>query len=55
MSAGCKNVIAVVCVVVLWESHVRIAAAGPLVADSVVDFSDAQGSNNWTYGFYDEI
>ncbi len=32
--------------------HVTPADDHSLVADSIADFSDAQGSHNWFYGYY---
>ena len=38
----------------LWQTRAALAdVVSEVVADSVADFSDVQGLNNWYYGYYD--
>jgi hypothetical protein len=36
-----------------WLAATAPASAGPLIADSVAEFSGTQVASNWTYGYYD--
>ncbi|HMP81360.1 MAG TPA: hypothetical protein PKA41_01485, partial [Verrucomicrobiota bacterium] len=38
------------CVLMLWQSSEQ--AKANTIADSILDFSATQGSNNWYYGYY---
>ena len=41
------------CDMTTWTATIQPAADGTtLIADSIVDFSGAQGFNNWQYGYY---
>jgi hypothetical protein len=55
---GLMNTLAKFAVIALTAAltcatSVRLAAAGPLVADSVAEFSGHQGLYEWSYGYYD--